>query len=162
MHRMITCFLRSGACGGLFLFAPRPSASGSNGPWGLSAPRPMAKRLLYVCTPCVPPKCTPYGFSGQNPGPLKVPLSHKSTLKQKNRAMAPKLKGTGPLFKKCALDTLSFHLYPFRPTFLFKKAPTKISLKKTPAGGGGGGGLHWLPRIGKATLPHLLVEEGVA
>ena len=79
--------------------------------------------------------------------------------------MAPKLKGTGPLFKKCALDTLSSHLYPFRPTFLFKKAPTKISLKKDPAGGGGGGGFHWLPRlprIGKATLPLLLVEEGVA
>ena len=45
-------------------------------------------------------------------------------LKRKSRAMTPKLKGTSPLFKKCALDTVTLHLNPFRATFLFKKAPT--------------------------------------
>ena len=39
--------------------------------------------------------------------------------------MTPKLVGFGPLFKKCDLNTLTFHLNPFRPTFLFKKATTK-------------------------------------
>ena len=46
-------------------------------------------------------------------------------LKRKNRAMTPILNGTGPLYKKCDLNTLLFHLNPFRPTFLFKKASTK-------------------------------------
>ena len=32
--------------------------------------------------------------------------------------MTPKLKGTCPLFTKCALNTLAFHLNPYRPTFL--------------------------------------------
>ena len=40
--------------------------------------------------------------------------------------MTPKLKGTSPLFKKCALDTVTSHLNPFRATFLFKKAPTNV------------------------------------
>ena len=39
--------------------------------------------------------------------------------------MTPNFKGGGPLFNKCGLDTLTFHLNPFWPTFLFKKAPTK-------------------------------------
>ena len=43
--------------------------------------------------------------------------------------MTPKLKGTSPLFKKCALGTITFHLNPFRATFLFKKAPTKTQKK---------------------------------
>ena len=46
-------------------------------------------------------------------------------LKRKNRAMTPILNGTGPLFKKRDLNTLLFHLNPFRPNFLFKKASTK-------------------------------------
>ena len=45
--------------------------------------------------------------------------------------MTPKLKATSPLFKKCALDTLTFHLNPFRATFLLKKAPTKNQNPKT-------------------------------
>ena len=49
-------------------------------------------------------------------------------LNRKNGAMTPKLKGPSPLFKKCALlDTITFHLNPFRATFLFKKAPTKTT-----------------------------------
>ena len=45
--------------------------------------------------------------------------------------MTPKLKGTSPLLKKCALDTLILHFNPFRPSFLFKKAPTKTLEPKT-------------------------------
>ena len=45
--------------------------------------------------------------------------------------MTPKLKGTSPLFKKCALGTITFHLNPFRATFLFKKAPTNGGVRRT-------------------------------
>ena len=51
------------------------------------------------------------------------------SLNRKNGAMTPKRKGTSPLFKKCALYTLTFRLNPFRATFLFKKAPTKPKKK---------------------------------
>ena len=47
--------------------------------------------------------------------------------------MTPKLKGTCPPFTKCALNTLTFHLNPYRPTFLFKKAPTKPKLNELKA-----------------------------
>ena len=55
-----------------------------------------------------------------------VAEKNEGFLKRENHAMTPKLVGFGPLFKKCDLNTLTFHLNPFRPTFLFKKAPTKV------------------------------------
>ena len=65
---------------------------------------------------------------GRVASPRHISIDPRSTVRDSatpKLKVTAKLKVTSPLFKKCVLNTLTFHLNLVRPTFLFKKAPTK-------------------------------------